>query len=356
MLGEVAPFLVPQFDALAVGLLVIAGAFVCLGLVTVIHTFVRATVGGIAGLLGHVPGIGGVLSSPVNKVVHWMEHEFATAEAYLDGVLSNYIHQLGLLFAWMVREIRETSHLLYVLSTAMVGHEALRAIDATLGLVHRLEVRVAHTLDHALGQLRHFESELAHAVNSRIGGAVHTLIKPITADLGALDRFARSRVGALERGVDIAIPGALHGLREWAHGLSREYDALWHRIRRAEALIGTTAFAGAVAIALSTLGVEWIRCRNWRRVGRGVCGMPSALIEGLFGVALEAFLVADLCHFARLIEAAAIEVEPILEELVSVQRFICLGGGASYPSGIVAGDLRARKGHASGIIPADLAA
>jgi hypothetical protein len=111
-----------------------------------------------------------------------------------------------------------------------------------------------------------------------------------------------------------------------------------------------------VAVALASLGMGWGRCRNVGRVGRGICGLPDTLIEGLFGLAIDAFVLADLCGFARLIEAEAILFEGALEELVNVQNFLCIAGGASVPSGIVAADRKPVKGHATGIVPADLAA
>src|SRR5438552_15537428 len=121
MLGELAPLLVPQFDALLVSLLAVAGCVVALGLVSIVHRFASGTVGAIGTLLGAVPGIGKVLSSPVNAAVQWMDHEFAAAERELDALLGRYLHALGALFAWVGHEIRANAHLLYVLSTVMVG-------------------------------------------------------------------------------------------------------------------------------------------------------------------------------------------------------------------------------------------
>jgi hypothetical protein len=356
MLGEVLAPLAPEFSGLAVSLLIIVGALVCIGLVAVINTFVRATVGGIAGVLSHVPGIGGVLSSPVNQVLHWMEHEFGAAEAALDGILSQYLHELGVLWQWLADEVRNNAHLLYTLSTVMLGSEAMKALDRTIGYVHRVVVRLDHVVGNAIADIQRIELEFEHAISSRIGGAVRTLTRPIYGELHGLERLTLPRIEAYGKAIEHAIPQSIAGVRAWARGLEDEYAALYHRIARLEARVGSTAIAGTVALALAGLGISWVRCRNWRRIGRGVCGLPDALIEGLFLGAVEAFLVTDLCYFARVVEAEAIALEPVLNELVNVQRFICLGGGASYPSGIVPADLRGAGGLASGIVPADLAA
>src|SRR6202043_2188520 len=66
------------------------------------------------------------------------------------------------------------------------------------------------------------------------------------------------------------------------HGAVKTFD--W--IRAHPGAVATTAFAGAVALALRKLGGGWIRCKNWRAIGKHVCGLPWSLIESLLGLGL----------------------------------------------------------------------
>lgn len=356
MLGEVAPLLVPQFDALLVSLLVVCAALVCLGIITVLHDFSRAVVGGVAGLLGHIPGLGKVLASPVNAVVHWMDHVFGEAERGLDLILARFLHSLGELVRWLGREIRAHADLLYLLSTVALGPAALRYLERLIAYARAHAGAAEHAAARALRRLVELDAELRHWTAGRIGAAIHAATAPLAGELDWLRRHTLGRLGAIERELGGIVSGELNGLREWAHRLADQYEALWHRVRGLERSTTAEGAAAVVAVGLTALGARWITCRNWRGIGRAVCGMPLDLVEAFLAGAIEALIVTDICELANIIEAVAVEVQPVLDEFVNAQAFICLAGGADYPSGIVRADLRGGGGMPSGIVAADLAA
>lgn len=309
MLAEVAPFAVPQFDALLVSLLVIAGAFVCLGLVTVLHSVVRATVGGIGGLLAKLPLVGGVLSSPVNAVYHWMNHVFSSAELFLDKTLAHYLHSLATLIHWFGREIADLSKLVHVLATVALGTSAIDALNRlTEAIVHRL-ASVEHTADVAIRRIGQTE-------------------RVVTA---RLERWIDPRIHALEHAIDGVVLPDIAGLRARTRELVDRLENVWQQVRKVDALLGTAAVTAAVAIALTRLELNWIRCRNWRNIGRGICGIPSALIDALLVGAIETFAVADLCGFAAIMGAEAAAILPVLYELVDAEEALIGCHGATAP-------------------------
>jgi hypothetical protein len=356
VLAEIVAPVAPELGGLAVAVFAIAACFVCIGIVGALHGFTRAVVGGIAGLLGAIPAIGGVLSSPVNAVAHWMEHEFAAAEAYLDATAAWWLHSLGELWAWLGREVRSQAALLYAIATTMVGPAVKHALERAIELVRDRAVRLEHLTVLELGRLHRLEEQLRHALVGYIGAAIFGALRPIEHELGALDRRIDAGLGALEHGVDVAIPASLNGLRSWARELEDEYQALYHRVQRLEQTTTGEAATAAVAIALAELGLGWTRCSNVGRLGRLGCRLPLGLLEGLLGAGIEALLVADICRLSELIEREAVLFEPLLDEFVNAQAFICLAGGADYASGIVDHDLHGSGRLASGIVDADLAA
>lgn len=356
MLGEVLAPVAPELGGLAVAVFAIAACFVCIGIVGALHGFTRAIVGGIAGLLGSIPAIGGVLSSPVNAVAHWMEHEFAQAEAYLDATAAWWLHSLGELWAWLGREVRSQAALLYAIATTMIGPAVVRGLERAVDLVRSRAVRLEHLAVLELGRIGRLEEQIRHSVAGYVGGAIATALRPLEHELDHLERWTSGRVHGLEHAVEGTIPGELNGLRSWARELEREYEALFHRVARIEQTATGEALTAAVAVALGELGMSWARCSNVGRLGRLGCRLPLGLLEGLLGGAIEAFLVTDLCRLAELIEREAVLFEPILDEFVNAQAFICLAGGAHYASGIVEHDLRGSGRLASGIVDADLAA
>jgi hypothetical protein len=125
-------------------------------------------------------------------------------------------------------------------------------------------------------------------------------------------------VGALEGELGHVVEWDLPRLRARAraieHGLARLYE--WVRTR--PLAIPRTVAIAAVAVALGQLGGSWIRCQNWSRLGRAGCRLPLGIIEALLEDAIGALVVADVCQIAGLIERAAVEFEPVLDELVNL--------------------------------------
>lgn len=356
MLAEVAPFAVPEFDALLVSLLAIAGCVVALGLVTILHRFSRAVGGGVAGILAGIPGVGAALSSPVNAVVHWLDHEFSQAEASLDYTLAFYLHNVGVLVRWLGREVRANAALLHTLASVMIGPAVIRGVYAAIRWTRHEVVVLRHAGGAALARIGSLEYQVEHATVGRIGGAIHALLRPLQHEVDVLGRWTRDRVAGLEHAVGYAIPRDIAGLRAATRALEHGYSRLFDRIRRLEHLLTTEGAVALVGVALAELGVEWIRCRNVSKVGRAACGLPSDLLDSLLADAFDVLLVADICDVARGLEYAAGLFEPVLDELVGLESFICSAGGARFPSAIVAADLTGGSDVASAIGRADLVA
>lgn len=271
MLGEVAAPVVPEFAGLIVALTLICATLVAIGIVIVLDAFARAVVGGLAQVLGRIPGLGAVLSSPVNAVVHWMGGVFGEAEAKLDAVLARFLHELALLWRWTVFEIRDLSKLTWTLATVALG---TTLVDAIRKALHWIEGRVT-------------------AAEHRIGAAEHRLVALIGSTEATILHWLAPRVLSLEHTVEGVIEYDVAGLRSRADRIVRELDAIWNRIRHADALIGTAALTGIVAVALSRLDLSWVRCRNWNRLGKSVCGIPFGLLDDLLGLAFVFLGVVD---------------------------------------------------------------
>jgi hypothetical protein len=99
-------------------------------------------------------------------------------------------------------------------------------------------------------------------------------------------------------------------------------------------------FAALVAVALSRLGLGWLRCPSLLRMGRRIgCG-GFAFAESLMALSFAPLLLQDACALVRQYERLAVAIQPALADFVlGVEGWVC-GGPKSLPSGIVAGDLK----------------
>jgi hypothetical protein len=284
LLPELAPI---ALRALLVPLMRFAGFVVALGVIYMLHHFVRATVGGIAGIIGHVPGIGGILASPVNAVYHWMDHEFGVVENFLDAQMAAALHQLARLVEQIGHQLRAHSELLWALATLANNPFSVKAWRVYFSHL----IAVAHDATIAI----------RHAGVGYIGAAIHSAIRPIAGELHGLERWTYPRVKTLEREIGVSIPKDIAGLRTRAKSIEGELSRLWDAIRKNEGVVATLAFTGAVALALDKLGLNWIKCKRLGRWGNTMCGPTGTELEALLGglVAVEA-----LANFRELVKLA----------------------------------------------------
>jgi hypothetical protein len=279
MYAVLAPLVLPQFDALLIGLLVISGLIVAVGIIYILHGFTRAVVGGIAKLISSIPGVGSIFGSPVNAVYHWLNAEFSAAEAGLDRRISNYFHQLAKLVKWVGSEIEAHANLLYALSTILLGSSLTAAIRAAIALLH---TKVA-------------------GVSGRITNLYRSIVRPISARITRLERWTYPRVKALDHAIDVTIPRDVAGLRSRAKTIEGELSKAWDAIRKNEAALAATAMVGVVALALAKLDLGWLRCRNTRNVGKAICGVNGSELDSLLGLLVGG---AALLEFRELVKLA----------------------------------------------------
>lgn len=302
LLGEFLPFEVPQFDVLLLSLVALAGFMVALGLISVLQAFTRGVVGGIAKILGIVPVIGPVLASPVNDVYKWLDSELGEAAVALDKQIGRYLHTLGLLFDWIGRELADLGAALYITAQHLAGSAQLSDL---YGWVDKLIVRVRAAQASAEAEAARLFGLTQHGIDSLAGRLTH--------GLEAAERVAEGEAARVAA-----------DLRVKARDLERDYERLYQRIRRLNgALVGAGA-AALVTAALARLGLSWIKCRNWKRLGREVCGLPTNWISDLLGLVTDFLVLTDICAVIPWLEDAfSVTAAPLVSALTTAGAGIC---------------------------------
>jgi len=205
--------------------------------------------------------------------------------------------------------------------------------DGVCSLLFNPEFFVDIGLDGVKFVLFHEARHLIRALLHRFEGIGH--------DLG-------KRIGHVERGIGADVLPRIRGLEREIHGeivrerlraraaertAEREITNLWKWTRTHMIQAGTLAFAGAVALALSRLGLGWLRCNSLSRLGKRIgCGGFAALEDLLFG-AVTALAVTDICEFANVAMGTAELIRPALLELVDVEDALvgCHGATGAPP-------------------------
>jgi len=268
----------------------LAAALVCLGLAFILTLLVYALFKAAIELLNKIPSVN-IGTAWLDGVVQAVSNALGRAFHGIDHLIGWQFHNLARLTGRLWSEFKAHATLLAAIA-GPVGFlvEAYYGIRA---LVHHL----THGLAHTLPRIKALEKEwhgIEHGVRSferRIDRLIHRDVLP--------------EIRSLEGEVN-AIPGELKDLRKWVtdHAL----------------IAGTGAMVGAVAWALTRLGLDWIKCDSaksfFKRAGCGFWKLLEDALAILATIALAVFSVLRPQELAQVAVDAVDAIEPILADIL----------------------------------------
>lgn len=158
----------------------------------------------------------------------------------------------------------------------------IRALpNAATRLVHQTITRVVR-VERTVVKLPKLSRAQARAL---VAAAVATYIGPYLFPL----RWLRSHFHALTAVIPHTLPIPF----------GRTITAIRKRLRRLERVTAAGVGVGLVAVALTRLGLKWIRCGKVMRAGRRVCGMDDDLLTSLLGDTLLVLGAVSVVEFAE---------------------------------------------------------
>jgi len=221
----------------------------------------------------------------VEKHVRLALSHFASGSLHM---LTRWFHGLAASVHHLVKEIGDFADDLARAISVLIHHKIpaiVHRITAPIDARARAALRVAHRsislireLDHRVARWLHgIDRLLRDTVIPRIRHAERAIARVITRDLPALRRRERA--------------------------LEREVIGLRSRIGRIEKALGLGIFAALVYKVLARVA-PWLFCRNWKVLGRAVCGMRPDSLANLLALLLGAWALSDLRRTARIAEDA----------------------------------------------------
>lgn len=302
-----------DLGAVGVSFILLCFCIVAFGMVKFATLLVQAVHFIVAHTVGEIPLVGSVVGKITGPIFASVERGLADAALGVEGAIGFYWHAIGHLVAWVAHELRANALMVWHLAHYALpwewGHLIVRELGRLTAFVHAVQRTAVAALAGVLELERTFAHRVAVAVAPRFAALEHELAHVIYPDIAALRARARA--------------------------LTDRIDAVWHRVRRLEGKLTTAALTAAVAVALTALDLNWIRCRNWRRIGRGICGLPFELIDALLAGTLEAFAITDLCDLAGVMTWTAEQLRPFFLAWVDVEQALvgCHGATAPAPLG-----------------------
>lgn len=153
------------------------------------------------------------------------------------------------------------------------------------------------------------------ATNDRFDHLVGPIGARQTQEQADLERLGRG-IDRLDWRTNVTIPHRISGVEAQVRPLAHADARLGARVKMVEHKLGAKAFAGAVGVALTALGLGWARCRPVARVGKRVCGMDPNLLESLLLDAAVLGVAFNLRTFTRELQDVTGEAAGLIHGLV----------------------------------------
>ena len=255
--------------------------------VYVVRKLIEALFAPIIAALGPIPVVGNAIRGALGAVEQAISSALGTVEHKIDALIGASWHRFAELNLWLWRELKAHAQLIALISSGLeplvLGYKLLRTLvhhfahanTGTTAKVKQLEKEV-HGIEHGVKQL---EKDLSKG----IGHDLRLHIKALEKELGHVEN---KTIPAIQSDVANA-DSAISNLYDWAKGKAD--------------LIGIGTFAAAIGVALSKLGLDWLRCKeNPFNNNPNACALWGDLAS-LLGLA---FVTAQLGDLDSLLEEA----------------------------------------------------
>lgn len=303
-IAPLAPLLIPVAE--------VAGWYLVIGVIAAVSAFTVMLVWVIDHTVGGLPfGIGNLFSSAAHGIEQKITSALGGWASSVDAKIGAAQHELARVIDWLGHEINSHANLIATLAQLVLG-STVGAFYANMirTLFHRSTVQAA-----------------------QIETLTRTLTVTDARSAHAHGEVVLPRIKGLERGFADVIEHDIAGLRSRARTTENSLSRLWHRIKGLDKIIVTTAFVGAVSVALARMGLGALRCSSLRNVLNKVgCGGWKLLEELLAGV-IDVLVIADLCQLTKtLIQVAeSREVQGVLSGVIGGIDELLLCQGVTRP-------------------------
>lgn len=239
----------------------------------------------------------GTVSHLVRQLANGIDAGLTSAVRASDGAAAYLWNQLARQVKWLGHFLGDLTTtleakfgwflLVFPPAALLVGAvEAARRIPAILSAIHRLENRAVTTTT----KIVHDAATVPKVVKTYVTRVVYPAAIATVGAVAAPLPWVRGRLGGIERD--------LGGLRKRVGALEK---------------VGIGAgIAAAVAVALSRLGLGWVRCPRVTKAGRQVCGMNADLLDSLLADTLLIAGTVSLVEFAQGMQGITAEITPAI--------------------------------------------
>lgn len=275
---------------------IILGCLVVIALITIVVALIDGIFFILDRVVSPIPVLGSLVGAARDAVRAGFTNRLAAWNHSAQEALGAAFHSLARAMDWLGHELEQHSKLLWTITGLLVGPGTVADIRALINrLLH------GQTQQHAINQSQ-----------ARVNRATHAQAQTATREAHIAHRTAVAIPGQLSREWDI--PKLRDQVKDLENGALHTFK--W--IRTHPLSLATGAFAGAVAVALQRIGASWIRCSNWRNIGRVGCSLEADALSGLLGAFFTVEALANLRTLVKVAQEAEHGVAAGIKDLLEV--------------------------------------
>lgn len=299
-------------------LLLILTAFVAYGMSQVTKGWSDGFLGWFEqSIVNTIVGVSWIANQAV-KLTRWLSHELGK---HFEQVVRFAVQWVAGLDQYIKTQARAALAWPFELSNALhwLVYKEIPRIAKAVGHFAAHEAHQAVTILRPVTRIVYRVPKISKA--AALAAIAAVLPHGIRADLPLL-RWIREHFKALEHAaanagsIATTVPRIIY--RDYSIPVGRTLRQIRARLRKLEKITAGSLAVGAVALALTRMGVNWIRCNNVKRVGRALCSAPSHVISDLLGLLVDVVIVEDICQVIVLLEQGLSVLEGPLNTFVGV--------------------------------------
>jgi hypothetical protein len=271
-----------------------------------------------------VPFSGFLIGAVTELALQKLSHELGKAADNVGGSVAASWHFLATIVdrtAWTTFHLGVALSRMYAYIT--VGYP-LHILWATAKRAEAIALRGVHAIPKVGGVTKIVYQTITAPARSALAPAVHWLTRGLRFRLTKLEK-ALAAIAITVGGAVVAGPVKIG--YTW-----KQLRAHLARLKRLEKLLTIPGAIALTTMALTHMGLGWLKCDSLRRLGKGIGCTGFAALEELLAPAVEAVTILELCNYALAAQRLARVVVPQMGVLLLTADALCLGGGASLPS------------------------
>lgn len=297
----------PVVIALGVPLIVIAARFLVIALVATEPLWLRS----LLNALSHPSG--GFFKRTVFKALGLVVKGVLYVERIVLGAVSGAAAAgLGLVTRWLnglstlaLHTFKELGEIAWdtANSLSVLRHQTMpKYVGAKVAPVRAQAAGAAVLGRRSISLGRKNERDFTRGIDR-----LKKLVLPLALGFAGIDAFVKGRHAARHHADhthtiphirDVDIPRAR--AKDRAHDKTLTEHGT--RLKRLERALGLGILAGLVVRTLAKVA-PWLFCRNWKKIGRAVCGLSPGRVDALLALMLGVLAIRDIRTLARFAEA-----------------------------------------------------